>query len=84
MVFVVLCFKYVASQSFCALPILGELEGKRQRKEANFPAVDELLTWLAGGVNYQWLCQKLLPFVVGFKKWNKSYMKKEPLLDVAT
>ena len=49
----------------------------------NFPTLDELLALSAGGLSYQWLCHKLLPFVVGSKNWNKRYLK-EPLSDVAT
>ena len=73
----------------CTYPALlciaiGELESKQKHKEPNFPTLDEFLTLLAGGVSYyQWLCHKLIPFVVGFQKWNKRYLK-EPLLDAAT
>jgi hypothetical protein len=37
----------------------------------------------ASGDKYSWLCTKLLPFVVGYKKWIKSYYK-EPMSSIAT
>jgi hypothetical protein len=66
------------SSSFCT----GEWERKRKDAEDDFPTLDDLLELSDGGDKHTWLCGILLPFVVGFKKWMKSFYK-ERLSDVA-
>jgi hypothetical protein len=58
------------------------IQDKRIAKEA-LPTLDELALLSKGGAAYQWVCEDLLPFVVGYKRWCKCYFK-EPISNFAT
>jgi hypothetical protein len=63
----------------------GEVErcDKYPEEGGRVPALEELLELSNSSESYNWLCNKLLPFVVGFKRWMRQYYKVL-LSDIAT
>lgn len=56
---------------------------KQLRKGEQFFTLEDFRRLSPSGEPYSWLCQTLLPCVVGWKQWNKKKYK-EPIRDIAT
>ena len=56
---------------------------KKEGRSDDFPTMDDLLLLSDGGAHYTWMCAKFIPFVVGFKHWNRFY-RTQKLSKLAT
>jgi hypothetical protein len=75
-----ICFACINTQTSTHIPhivcinIAAVLD--RMRSNRRFYDLDKFLQLSTGGTPYEWVCTTLFPFFVGYKKWNKRYLKE--------